>query len=256
MGIQKIQKKKKLTGKIPGTGRKKTRKGQGTNNANAANDVPATTFPHWRDLLGEVRLMIRAFACNYELFQDRIVEARINITWRPSSSPGISGQLLLHLDSPPGPYQAPIRTIWQGGYIMYANRFPNLLLLGEPTGRMVAGNVGIEFNASRDIIFMDARSLYLLNAARHWGYDLGGFNRIINLATPMANNNIEGLVHDLRERGDPLEVVVDPIRLITDVQNSINDSASFVQYARGILGNNYGGAATDAEVADFFGPPY
>jgi len=138
---------------------------------------------------------------------------------------------------------------------MFGNRFPNLLQMGEPTGRMVPGEIGIEFNASRDIIFMDARSWCLLNIARALGYELGGFNRIMNLATPMANNNFEGMVHYLRERDDALEAVVDPIRRITDVLNSINDSAGFLQYARGILGNNYGGAATDADVAEFFGPP-
>ncbi len=93
--------------------------------------------------------------------------------------------------------------------------------------------------ASRYIIFMDARSLSLclLNIARALGYDLGGFNTIMNLATPMANNNFEGMVR------------------IAEVPNSINDSAGFLQYARGILGNNYGGAAIDADVAEFFGPP-
>jgi hypothetical protein len=58
---------------------------------------------------------------------------------------------------------------------------------------MAPGEMDIEFNALRDIIFMDARSLCLLNIARALGYELEGFNRIINLATPMADNNFEGM---------------------------------------------------------------
>ena len=255
MGFRKRKNKRKLRGNIPGTGGKRSKRGR-KNNALAANNVPATTFPRWKDLPKELRLIVRAFACNYELGQDRIIEARLNILWRPDPTPDAQ-HLYVFLDSPPGPYTAPIRTVWQGGYVMFANRFPNLLMLGNPSQRRIPGEVGIEFNASRDIIFMDARSLFLLSHAHATGYNLQGFDRIINLATPMANNNIEGLVHDLR--GDdtlPLPAVVDPIRLITDVPNSINDSVGFAQYARGILGNNYGGAGTDEAVADFFGPPY
>ncbi len=94
-----------MTGPIPETGkirRKKTTK----DDPFGARDAPATSFPHEVHLPKEVQLMIRAIGCNYELYQDHIIEARLNILWRPSSIPGEDAEMFLYLDSPPGPYMA------------------------------------------------------------------------------------------------------------------------------------------------------
>jgi hypothetical protein len=74
----------------------------------------------------------------------------------------------------------------------YRARFPNRLVIGVPR---TPGNQRIDFNASRNIIFLDARSLFLLLSASSMGHAVQGFDGIIRLATPLTDGNIKGLVN-------------------------------------------------------------
>jgi hypothetical protein len=131
--------------------------------------------------------------------------------------------------SPPGRYQAPsldLRLVSVDANTAWTTRFPNMLRLpGSPRP--------IYYKASLDIIYLDARSLFVLSeivrqlsapglsAAQVQAQAPIGFPLIQNLATPLIDNDILGMTEELLVRpGGQLQGV--------NIQENINRAISYV----------------------------
>ncbi|PMD21770.1 hypothetical protein NA56DRAFT_703418 [Hyaloscypha hepaticicola] len=238
----------------------------GGNAANTKNmQTIQTTVPEIEDktfnlpaLPTEIRAVIWAHLAGYE-GPVRTIEVRINQTRFVNPT--------FTIDSPEGPYQAPdIRTVMAcpEGLRQFNARFPNRIRL--------EGSRDIYFNAARDIIYMDLRSLWALSKLDRPVITLGlfsthnprprprGFRKIQNLATPFEDNNLQG-INDLRERlRGQLKGVVEPIRTLRDVPDAIETLGRLnLHFTTMYLEDRYGQRdsylACVGEWPSFFGPP-
>jgi hypothetical protein len=204
---------------------------------------PLKSFHLFPKLPSELRqiILVQATGNEINIQAPRIIEVRLD--QRSFANFGIANPDFRML-SPPGPYQAPdwnFRLINQESNRVWTARFPNRLdLTGWPT---------IFFKASQDIIYLDARSLFVLHEIDEFFQAPGmsvppvipqvpaGFTAIVNLATPLDDNNIIGMTADnellglpRRNTGQLRSVSMTAITLLKNVPTAIEDDQGVLNY--------------------------
>jgi len=110
----------------------------------------------------------------------------------------------------------------------------------------------IDFNANRDIIYLDIETLIRLAYAFTQGRGLRGFDQIRHLATTLDDNNIRLIQSFLRNSNGALRNITDIIQ-VCDAHSDVRDRDGYAEFLSSRLGRNLSPEEVET-VDEFFGP--